>query len=248
MRIPLILLATLFTATAATAQPIVSDDLKAIQDNSFLIEEAYNQTPGVVQHITVFERDRDSGGWELGFTQEWPWLSERHQLSYSIPFEGGNGENGVGNVAVHYRYQLVGDGDADLAIAPRFSLLLPTSSNERDHGLEVALPISRILTPRVAAHTNIVASWTQDQDLGFHLAQSAVYAFSGRVHFLLEATYDRANEGDDALFVSPGVRWAYNFKSGLQVAPGVAFPIGLGPSSEEQHVLLYLSFEHPFKR
>jgi hypothetical protein len=248
MRIAVTVLAVLFATSAAAQQPIVSDELKAIQDNSFLIEEAYNQTPGVVQHITVFERDRDSKAWELGFTQEWPWLSEKHQLSYSIPFEGGNGDSGVGNVAIHYRYQLVGDGDADLAIAPRFSLLLPTSSNERDHGLEVALPISRILTPRIAAHTNVVASWTHDQDFGFHLAQSAVYAYSGRVHFLLEVTYDRANEGDDALFVSPGIRWAYNFTSGLQIAPGVAFPIGLGPSSDEQHVLLYLSFEHPYKR
>ena len=218
-----------------------------IRDNSFLIEEAYNQTPGVVQHITVFERDSDSKAWELGFTQEWPLLSPKHQLSYTIPFTHDAGEDGFGNVAVHYRYQLVGDGDADLAIAPRFSLLLPTG-NDRDHGFEVGLPISRILAPRVAAHTNVVASWTAEQKLGFHLAQSAVYAYSGRVHFLLEATYDRADEGDDALFVSPGVRWAYNFESGLQIAPGVAFPIGLGPSSDEQHVLLYLSFEHPFSR
>ena len=28
-----------------------------IQDNSFLIEEAYNQDPGVVQHISGFQRD-----------------------------------------------------------------------------------------------------------------------------------------------------------------------------------------------
>jgi hypothetical protein len=32
-----------------------------IQDNSFLIEEAYNQEPGVVQHISVFTRTRSSG-------------------------------------------------------------------------------------------------------------------------------------------------------------------------------------------
>jgi hypothetical protein len=41
------------------------------------------------------------------------------------------------------------------------------------------------------------------------------------------------------------VRWAYDFKSGLQIVPGIALPITVRPS-HERAVLLYLSFEHPY--
>ena len=33
-------------------------------------------------------------------------------------------------------------------------------------------------------------------------------------------------------FLNPGVRWAFDFDSGLQIVPGVAYTIGLGPSPE----------------
>ena len=37
-----------------------------------------------------------------------------------------------------------------------------------------------------------------------------------------------------------------NFDSGLQIVPGVAVPVGVGPSEGEYGVIGYLSFEHPF--
>jgi hypothetical protein len=46
--------------------------------------------------------------------------------------------------------------------------------------------------------------------------------------------------------VNPGVRWALNFRNGLQIVPGLAFPLGVGPSAGEHSLLLYVSFEHPF--
>ncbi len=52
-------------APAPTAAP-------GIQDNSFLVEEAYNQNFGVVQHISSFTRFFDSKDWNYTFTQEWP--------------------------------------------------------------------------------------------------------------------------------------------------------------------------------
>jgi hypothetical protein len=45
--------------------------------------------------------------------------------------------------------------------------------------------------------------------------------------------------------VSPGIRWAWNFPTGLQVVPGIAVPIGVGPSRGDRALFLYLSFEHP---
>src|SRR5437773_10521171 len=51
----------------------------AIQDNSFLVEEAYNQEPRVVQHIFGMTRDADHR-WTGTFTQEWPAGGVEHQI------------------------------------------------------------------------------------------------------------------------------------------------------------------------
>jgi len=55
-------------------------------------------------------------------------------------------------------------------------------------------------------------------------------------------------ERSDAFFISPGFRFAVNSKSGLQIVPGFAVPIGLGPSDNEVGMFFYLSLEHPFKK
>jgi hypothetical protein len=51
-----------------------------------------------------------------------------------------------------------------------------------------------------------------------------------------------------SLFLSPGVRWSYNLRHGLQIVPGIGVPLGVGPSAGERAVFLYLSFEHPFRK
>jgi hypothetical protein len=56
-----------------------------IQDNSFLIEEAYNQEAGIVQHISIFRSYRGTSDFEAAFTQEWPLGGIKHQLSYDLP-------------------------------------------------------------------------------------------------------------------------------------------------------------------
>src|SRR6266513_700741 len=77
-----------------------------IKDNSFLIEEAYNQDAGVVQHIYTFTRPLTGRDWAFTFTQEWPVHGMRHQVSYTVPmFHTGTGllaDEGVGDLAVHY--------------------------------------------------------------------------------------------------------------------------------------------------
>ena len=55
-------------------------------------------------------------------------------------------------------------------------------------------------------------------------------------------------EWSTTFLLNPGIRWAYNFKNGLQIVPGIAMPIGIGPSAGEKGVFLYLSFEHPFRK
>ena len=86
-----------------------------IQDNCFLVEEAYNQNFGVVQHISSFTRFWNSKEWNYTFTQEWPVPgNERHQVSYTLAalHTGGLPRSGVGigDVFLNYRYQLAGKG------------------------------------------------------------------------------------------------------------------------------------------
>src|SRR5438093_9985985 len=100
-----------------------------IQDNSFLVEEAYNQNFGVVQHISSFTRFWNSKDWVYTFTQEWPVPGNpKHQLSFTLPVSsvGDSPGAGIGDVMLNYRYQLVGNNESRIAFAPRLSALFPS--------------------------------------------------------------------------------------------------------------------------
>ena len=126
----------------ADAQP--ERNVEGIMDNSFLIEEAYNQEKDVVQHIFTGTYSRDRGPdddhqlWTLAFTQEWPIFSQTHQLSYTVPYNfaaaGGRSANGFGNVLLNYRYQAFFNPETLTALAPRASLILPTGDHNRGFG------------------------------------------------------------------------------------------------------------------
>ena len=103
-----------------------TQDQPKIQDNSFLIEEAYNQEAGVVQHINSFIRMR-GGDWVYTFTEEWPLSGQKHQLSFTLPVQRvedlpGN-HTGLGDVALNYRYQLVGSSKTSPMASDRRSFL-----------------------------------------------------------------------------------------------------------------------------
>jgi len=246
-----------------------------IQDNSFLIEEAYNQEYGVVQHISVFGRFWDSRDWTYTFTQEWPVNpAPRHQLSYSISatrpgaITGSGG--GIGDVALNYRYQLVGSGKERVAFAPRFSVLLPTGDSRLGRGsgavgFQTNLPLSIAATKKLVTLWNAGATFTPsaknelDQKAftaGYNLGQSFVWLAHPRFNAMLELVFDSSETvvapdrtlRENSLLLSPGFRWAHNLKSGLQIVPGFAVPIGVGPSRGEKGIIFYLSFEHAFKK
>ena len=42
-----------------------------VRDNSLLVEEAYNQEAGVVQHVSLFLHSWETGDWVYALTQEW---------------------------------------------------------------------------------------------------------------------------------------------------------------------------------
>ncbi len=264
--------AWLLPSGSTAGEPAAASDSPGIQDNSFLVEEAYNQERGVVQHIQQFERLR-SGEWTYAFTQEWPVAGETHQLSFTAPFARAQSQSGwkegIGDVALHYRYQLAGDGESRIAVAPRLTLLLPTG-NERKAlgaggtGVQVSLPVSTVLLPRLVAHWNAGLTWVRSArneagdrapTRGWNLGQSFVWLMRPNVNLLVETVWTTTEtvvspgrtSRSRSFLLSPGVRWAWNRPGGLQIVPGVAVPLGIGPSRGERSILLYLSFEHPFQ-
>jgi len=243
-----------------------------IQDNSFLVEEAYNQEDGVVQHISSFERLTNSHDWVYTQTDEWPLRSLRHQVSITLAgthsgsFAGSG--TGWGDTALNYRYQLLGSGETKLAMAPRVSVLLPSGDHRYGRGsgglgMQTNLPVSVQHSRQIVTHWNVGATWVPhalNQDhakastTAFNLGQSIVWLAKPRFNILLETLWTSSEDVLGAgkvrrsqdLYLSPGLRWAHNFESGLQIVPGVALPFGVGPCSGEKGVIVYLSFEHPF--
>ena len=137
------------TASSASSTATPQEREFGIQDNSFLVEEAYNQEFGVVQHIQSFQRLWNRGDWAYTFTQEWPVdPSPRNQLSYTLTaFHSGDQPGtggGFGDVILNYRYQALGSGESTLAFSPRLSVLFPTgdASLGRGHGIR-ALAIEK---------------------------------------------------------------------------------------------------------
>ncbi len=195
-------------ARAAEERPI-----DVIEDNSFLIEEAYNQEAGVVQHIFIanYNKDSQNRGWNFNFTQEWPVFSQDHQFSYTVPsshfIDGADRIYGIGDILLNYRYQALEEGDVKPAFAPRFSLILPTGNRNRGTGNGVvgyqwSLPFSKKLASRFAMHANFGLTYLPgvraplDGSTGplspkrslvsYNLGASAIFAILPRFQLMLE--------------------------------------------------------------
>jgi hypothetical protein len=234
-----------------------------IADNSFLVEEAYNQERGVVQHISALLRAGD-GGWVFTFTQEWPFFSARHQVGFTVPLQGAGGEARVGDLFVNYRYQLIGV-DGAVAAAPRLSILLPTgraADGAGTWGAQVNLPVSVRLGDAVVTHLNAGATLVPSARnavgdratiRAYSLAASAIWLARSRFNLMLEGSWARAEEvigpdavrGSEVLLVMPGVRWAHDFRNGLQIVPGVGYAFDVRSSGADA-LVMYISFEHGF--
>jgi hypothetical protein len=245
-----------------------------IEDNSFLVEEAYNQGPGIVQHISAFAR-AEGGDWEYSFTQEWPFLSQKNQLSYTVPLarlsDGvGGSRTRFGDIALNYRRQLLGVDGGNVALSPRISILLPTGDERTGHGagglgFQTNLPLSVLLAERLVTHYNAGFTVTPSarnvagdkaSAFGYHLGASVILLLTPRLNLMLEGTWARNQEvvggdltdGVEEAFLNPGFRYAFTTAGGLQIVPGIAYTIGIGPSEGESGLFLYLSLEHAFSK
>jgi hypothetical protein len=251
-------------AAAARAE----DERGPIQDNLFLLEEAYNQEPGVIQHISLLQRDRRTGDWVYTFTEEWPAHGQAHQASVTLQVarvdDPGGTRTGFGDLALNYRWQAVGDGDAPVAVAPRLTVVLPTGDwrrglGEGGVGLQAALPVSAVLGRQLVAHFDLGATLYPSQRTAASssavllVGEALVWLAHPNLNVLVEAAYTVAERHldaggtavDESFLLSPGLRGAIDAPFGLQVVMGAALPFGFGPSRGERGLLLYLSFEHP---
>ena len=260
---------SLFTISAclfSTISPLAAQ----IQDNSFLLEEAYNQESGVVQHINTFAFSSGQD-WGYSFTQEWPLGGTRHQLSYTIPIQRSDAAGtGLGDVALNYRHQLAGHPEAKVAAATRLSILLPTGDENRGRGtggfgVQADLPLSLVLSSGIVTHWNAGLTVTptarnalgaQATTTGFNLGASAVWLLRPSVNLLVETVWlseeavlaEGTTQREETAVISPGIRAAFDLAGDLQVVPGLAYAVYLTPDEAEDEAFLYLSFEHPFKR
>jgi hypothetical protein len=232
----------------------------AIEDNSFFIEEAYNQEEHVVQHIF---NGVSKNPFETSFTQEWPAFGQMHQLSFTLPYQftlpKTTASQGIGDVLINYRYQLINENE--LAIAPRVSIILPTGDEAKGFGNGVVgaqfnLSVSRRFSNEIVTHYN--AGFTVLPKVQFTTSKatiteylvgvSGIYLANKHFNVMTEVLYTssgskfgRTNE----LIISPGVRWAIDIDE-LQIVPGLAFPFYFNSEGQENGFFLYLSFEHPY--
>ena len=200
-----LLLSLTSAAVAASGEPLA----KGIQDNSFLIEEAYNQEPGVVQHILNIPVFFSHGEKEItpSFTQEWPIFSQTHQFSYTTAYTFEEDQNGFADVRLNYRLQALMESDCTPAFAPRFSFVLPTGDADKGFGrdrlgYEINLPLSKIVSDRWTLHFNAGGSLFPDvreRNLwNYNLGGSAIYAVSKNFNLMLESVAAWEEDVDSA--------------------------------------------------
>ncbi|MBI4516161.1 MAG: transporter [Deltaproteobacteria bacterium] len=262
-RLPALCLALALSGAAAAW----AEEARKIRDNSFLLEEAYNQEPGVIQHIQAFQYMKDDS-WGYAFTEEWPAPRETHQLSVTVPVNhsaGGGAQTGLGDVLLNYRYQLVLKDP--IALAPRLSLIVPSGDNQKGFGddatgLQLNVPFSYELGDKWVTHWNAGATYVpaakgpaggRRDKSAVNYGASLIHLVSENFNLMVEAAGNSVEALDgnglmkreDSFFINPGLRFALNHYSGLQVVPGLGMPIGVGPSQGEYGVFVYLSLEHP---
>jgi hypothetical protein len=242
-------------AQSARARPF------EITDNSLLVEEAFNLEAGVFQNIFLFRVPREGGGWSVEFTQEWPFRSQRHQISFTIPFSFAGGA--LDDIMLNYRLQARVEDAAGPAVSPRISGILPTGSDSSLRwGLQANLPVSKQVGD-LYFHANAGATLEAvrhpvGENLTLfspQLAGSVIWRTVPMVHLMLEsvaafaespAAFCCARERTTSWLLSPGVRAARNLGS-HQVVVGAALPFAISGPDDEAKFLLYFSYELPFR-
>jgi len=247
-----------FAATASgQAQPF------EILDNSFLVEEAFNQEPGIFQNIFGIRAD-DGDGWEAAFTQEWPLFTQTHQFSYTVGALGADGATGMADLMINYRWQAALESASSPAFSPRLSLILATGDAERGFGSggpgwQVNLPFSKQFGDAYihwnAGFTHIPSAEAGTREhnlLSPHVAVSGIWRLRRMFNVMLESVveWEHLVEGDEkrreaSVTISPGFRTGWDVGE-TQTIVGFAVPVAVSDAGTRAGVFGYFSYELPF--
>jgi len=247
-------------ATPPASTPPPSEPFQ-ILDNSFFVEEAFNQEAHVFQNI--FGAIRQGGEWQMTFTQEWPAPGMRHQLSYTLSGGSAGSRVAFGDVLLNYRYQALEEGPGHPAFSPRLSAILPSGTSAAgagDSGLQVNLPFSK-QHEDFYFHWNGGFTWAPRGDradlFSPALAGSVIYRLRPMLNLMLESVV-AAQAADDGtgivdrsgvLTVSPGFRGGWNLKAhDAQIVIGAAVPVTRADGETSAGLFGYFSYERRFGR
>ena len=250
----------------AVSSPVQAQQMPfGILDNSFLVEEAFNQEPGIFQNIFGVHL-QEGGAWETAFTQEWPVVSQAHQFSYTVPSLGADGYAGVGDVMLNYRWQATMETAGRPAFSPRVSFILPTGNATRGlgdggPGWQVNLPVSKQLGG-VYLHWNGGFTHTPAADIDGaeyslftpHVALSGIWQLRPMLNLMLESVlaWEETIEAgtsvrNNVVVVAPGLRGGWDIGDAQAVA-GIAIPASFAEGDASLGVFGYFSYELPFSR
>jgi DtxR family Mn-dependent transcriptional regulator len=236
-----------------------------ITDNSFLVEEAFNQEPGIFQHIFGFYRPGD-GSWVSAFTQEWPVRVQAHQLSYTVALGSNGTDSGIGDVFLHYRLQMWNESSNRPAFSPRVSLVVPTGNAAKglgngSPGWEINLPFSKQIRD-LYFHWNAGFTHLPSAEgvAGGHnlltprIAASGIWRVRPMVNVMLESVFEWSEEiagiSTERTYgstVIPGVRTGWDIGE-AQTIVGIGVPISFASGTIDAGVFGYFSYELPFMR
>jgi len=221
-----------------------------ITDNSFFVEEAFNQEPGIFQNIFGIQRDRH-GDWDATFTQEWPIFSHAHQISYTLPWASIDGRPGFGDALLNYRIQIWDEDASKPAFSPRVSLILPSGNEEQGlgggAGWQVNLPFSKQFGD---AYVHWNAGFTDAEDFNPHVAASGIWRAAEMFHVMLESLVEWPQQPSGRMLmatIAPGFRTGFN-SGDAQTVFGFAVPATFSDAEKTVGVFAYFSYELPFIR
>ncbi len=244
--------------------------MAAIEDNSFLLEEAFNQEWGIVQFIQKYQTSENAQGYEYVFENEIPITDKTHQFSYALTFarQDEEGHGALNDAVLNYRWQAL--NKEGVLVTERFGLVLPTGRVDNNagngvYGFEFMKSASIQLSDDFINHWNFGFSVlphakTADIDkrrtlTGFTAGTSLIYLWKDNFNFMLETLLesgqstnpDGSKSADTALTINPGFRFAVDMDwKETQIVPGISFPTELLNGPTEHGVLVYLSIEPNF--
>lgn len=238
-----------------------------VEDNSFLVEESYNQEPGVVQFINVWQKNVKGQDWTYTFINEIPVMGQQNQFSYELPVThlAAVDDTKLSDVKLNYRREFI---RADKFVTTG---RLSTSTSSGDYkkgfgrgafGYEAALMVSVVVNDKWVQHWNVgygIAPDAKNQtgdkadNSKYFWAVSNVYLVTDKFNVMLEMTgsVEQETAGRDyapwsqSNIINPSLRYAVDI-SDWQLVPGLAFPINVGDQAgQENQFLAYLSIEGP---